>query len=463
MTPGLTSKDKASRQYLASYAEAEVAHLDGLALGSYNHCLVVPAHREAAECLPRIWPHRDPGLLLILVINSGTDNDHITGRMLANLLSAETPPSPANHPGNHSSHQQAGNLHFIQRADEPDLLVVDRCRPGRLIPLRQGVGLARKIGADLALALICRGLVRSTWINSTDADVSLPADYFADGQQCARGQQSARGQQNTGGQQIAAQLYPFSHQFSADLEVASRLYDIAMDYYVLGLRWAGSSYGFHSIGSTLSISAVHYARVRGFPKRNAAEDFYLLNKLAKTGTIALRQGQPILVDARLSDRAPFGTGPALAQISAMQTPIAEYRYYDPRIFGLLRIFLNNANNLLNTEPQLSFAAEPEIIAWLEASGLAGQLQRLRQSRAQQAVLQRFLRDWFDGFRTLKFIHFMRDEYYPSVSLDNICDGQLLPNMKVHDLDSIRLLHQHLQSLLVQTGTKTTSITAGAKP
>ncbi|MDP4874919.1 MAG: hypothetical protein NWR26_02695 [Pseudomonadales bacterium] len=438
----MTSDSKATRQYLATYAEAEVAQLDSLTLGTYHHCLVVPAHREAAECLQRIWPHQDPGLLLILVLNSGTEDDPITRRMLASLLPAATSPLFASH----LSIQQAGNLHLIQRHDQPDLLVVDRCQPGRLIPASQGVGLARKIGADLALALICKGLVGSPWINSTDADVSLPADYFST--EDKRAQAAA-----------AAQLHPFRHVFSADLELASRLYDIAMDYYVLGLRWAGSRYGFHSIGSTLSINARHYAQVRGFPRRNAAEDFYLLNKLAKTGTIALRSGQPILIEARLSDRAPFGTGPTLTHISAMHTPITEYHYYDPQIFSLLRTFLRHADNLLTMEPQRSFAAQPQIMAWIEASGLAAQVQRQRRTQTQTRVFQRFLRDWFDGFRTLKFIHFMRAEYYPSINLHSVCDGLILPVKPIHDLNDVRLLHQDLKLRLQQPATEAT-IAAG---
>ncbi len=51
------------------------------------------------------------------------------------------------------------------------VIVVDRVSaPWRLNP-KQGVGLARKIGTDLALALIEQGRIHSPWILQTDADV----------------------------------------------------------------------------------------------------------------------------------------------------------------------------------------------------------------------------------------------------------------------------------------------------
>ena len=64
------------------------------------------------------------------------------------------------------------------------------------------------------------------------------------------------------------------------------------------------------------INAEHYAQSAGFPKLAAGEDFYLLNKLAKIGKIIPLKiiNQPIYIQARISNRTPFGTGPALDKI-----------------------------------------------------------------------------------------------------------------------------------------------------
>ena len=406
------SPEKAQLQYLERYAEPEIHALEGLDIRRYAHCLVIPAHREPPESLIQVWPHADPGLLMIVVVNSWDSTDRISQLMLHNLTR-----EPA---------QQSGHLHYIHRSARPDLIIVDRCLPGRLIPRRQGVGLARKIGADVALALICSGAIESPLINSTDADVVLPNNYFDTPAPALS---------------TAAILQPFHHYFAAELELASKLYDISMYYYVRGLRYAGSGYAFHTIGSTLRINAKHYAQVRGFPKRNAAEDFYILNKLAKTGQIEINPGAAIRIQTRLSDRAPFGTGPALQTISSLAAPITDYAFYDPRVFHMLRIFLATAEQLHNQDPEICFRQTPEILNWLNHAGLRQLLGQ--QRRSLKPVFQRFLRDWFDGFQTLKFIHFMRDQYFPSMSLDSICDGTVLPEAHIQNLEAVRWLHRAL--------------------
>ena len=425
--------DKALTHYLANHVEAEVAHLKEMSLPRYQHTLVVPAHRERIEDINRVWAHQDPGLLIILVVNSWDTFDQISTDLLTDLL--------------HNASATLGNLSFVPRSAKPDLLVVDRCSPGRLLPRELGVGLARKIGADLALALINSGAITTNWIHSTDADVSLPPDYFSL-------PAPDRGD--------AAVIHSFQHRFSPELELASRLYDIAMHYYVLGLRWAGSRNSYHSIGSTLSISARHYARVRGFPRRNAGEDFYLLNKLVKSGRVSNagrfdvqpeHAGSVILIDARLSDRAPFGTGAALQTIAGLSAPITQYLYYDPRIFCLLRTFIQQLHQaqqtgqLFNRPPADCFADSPLIQRWLTDSGLHQMIVKQLGRRAEPHVLSRFLADWFDGFQTLKFIHYMRDAYYPSRGLNDICDGSVLPNMTVDCIGSVRALHQRLKGKL----------------
>ncbi|MFT4634052.1 MAG: hypothetical protein ACI96P_001348 [Candidatus Azotimanducaceae bacterium] len=425
--------DKALTHYLANHVETEVAHLNDLSLPHYQYCLVVPAHRERLEDVNSVWIHKDPGLLIILVVNSWDPLDRVSTDLLTNLL--------------FDASATSGNLSFVPRVAQPDLLVVDRCRPDQLIPRDRGVGLARKIGADLALALISKGTIETDWIHSTDADVYLPPDYFDLPRLDIKD---------------AAVIHSFQHRFSPKLELASRLYDIAMHYYVLGLRWAGSRNSHHSIGSTLSISARHYARVRGFPRRNAGEDFYLLNKLAKSGRVSTvgyfdvpsaQAGSVILIDARLSDRAPFGTGVALQTIAGLTAPIAQYLYYDPRIFDELRTFIQQLDEaqqtgqLFNSPMADCFVNSPLILRWLTDSGLSQMIVQQRARSAEPRVLQRFLSDWFDGFQTLKFIHYMRDTYYPSRCLNDICDGSVLPNMTVDDIDSVRALHQRLNSKL----------------
>lgn len=67
------------------------------------------------------------------------------------------------------------------------------------------------------------------------------------------------------------------------LHTTAHIYHLWLRLHALALRWAGSAYGFHSIGSTITANMFSYAAVRGFSHRNATENFNFLKKFAKTG------------------------------------------------------------------------------------------------------------------------------------------------------------------------------------
>ena len=86
-----------------------------------------------------------------------------------------------------------------------------------------------------------------------------------------------------------------------------------MSYYVNSLKAANSNYAYPTLGSTFAIHAETYAQVE-LSKRNAGEDFHLLNKIAKTSRIQYSTETTISLEARLSDRVPIGTRPSIKKI-----------------------------------------------------------------------------------------------------------------------------------------------------
>ena len=63
---------------------------------------------------------------------------------------------------------------------------------------------------------------------------------------------------------------------------------------------------------------------------------------------------------------------------------------------------------------------------------------------KKTVFDKFLTDWFDGFKTLKFIHFMRDQFLPSVPFSRLGEAPFLASGPVTDLASWRRqLHSRL--------------------
>ncbi len=381
-------QSKALRQYLAGYAENEVQLIPAIP-EQFDHCLVIPAFDETWQDLSEVWARVNGNYLVILVINAPSVHQ-ATLKLFARAAGDDG----------------SGQIRYIP--GEQPLLVIDRCTGTHTILPRHGVGLARKIGTDVALALISQGTVASRRINMTDADAILPADYF-------------KSPFDPGD---AAEVYPFEHIAEPGNEVPTCLYDLSTLYFAAGLNWAGSAYGYPSLGSTMAVNANHYAMVRGFPKKSAAEDFYLLNKLAKTGKVRRVAIPPIRLSGRLSTRVPFGTGPGIQKIMDLTSPLDQYQFYHPHGFALLKEFLDALNSYWRS-PEGLLACDPTTVAFAEENNLGELLDRQRRQIKSEPVFLRFVRAWFDGFRTLKFIHFHRAAGLDSVPVKSVLEAPFL--------------------------------------
>jgi hypothetical protein len=359
-------------RYLARYAQPEAAAAADLDTGHHANVLVIPCYDEASDFLDDLLPTGVRDLLVIVVVNAPDNSPADARGRTLNLLETLRAGS-ASLPLAVVPFSQASNVH---------LLVIDRVTGDRLIPRRQGVGLARKIGADCALALLAAGRIHSKWIHATDADVSLPDDYL-DAPRPGSG----------------TVLFPFRHTSpDAALQQRANLYELHLGYYVNRLASAGSPYAFHTLGSAMAMHGQAYAKVRGYPRRNAGEDFYLLNKLAKVDPIHRLAAPEIVIHARRSQRVPFGTGPALANIP--DRPEA-YLSYAAASFELLREVLHGMAGVVAGG---SWSASRSTDAVLAELGFFEALQAAQRQQRRPDTLRKALHQWFDGFRTLRFIH-----------------------------------------------------------
>jgi len=320
-------------KYLRQYAEPGTASVEDIAASEpWRQVVVIPVCNESTQILRPLPPGPGRSLMILVVNEAGTAPRHVS---VANQDFAAD--LPARFRMCWQSAAASGLTLYHDPASSRDVLLVDRFSDGRKFPPKGGVGQARKTGADLAACLIHQRRVRSTWIHCTDADVRLPQRYFTSS--------AALSEATT--QDTAALIYPFRHTVAADNKIneVTQLYEYSLRYYVAGLSFAHSPYAFHTIGSTMAVNAAHYAKVRGFPRRQAGEDFYLLNKLAKVGAVrqlsAETDCEPIDIGARLSDRVPFGTGAAVGRIMELEDPAREFQLYHPSVFGLLRGWLGS--------------------------------------------------------------------------------------------------------------------------
>lgn len=397
-------------QYLSRHAEPEAALADRLE-GSFGHVLVVPAYGEGQSLFDTLGsvPKGPRGATLVVVVfNARADSPervHETNRSSrARLFEAAKGSS------------ELGEAPPVSALAYPNgtVVVIDRAQPGHFLPEGQGVGLARKIGNDFALRLHAAGRIASPWIHNTDADTLLANDAFD--------QTEAVPEEGN-----AAALYFFAHRMGEDekLALAARLYEISLRYYVLGLAWAGSPYAYQAMGSCIAIRPAAYAAVRGFPRKNAAEDFYVLDKLAKVGTIARLAGTPFLLEGRISDRVPFGTGKALSQLLGKRGALAGFRLYHPATFAHLGAWLRALAAVARSGGRIENALEelPRESPFFKADLLVGSLEKMGAFTAMRAAIARsgdaptmlrHFHTWFDAFRTLKLIRALQSGGLPAL-------------------------------------------------
>jgi hypothetical protein len=390
----------------------------------WQNVVVIPAYRESTRLLERIqnMPVTGGRTLVILVLNRpDTDPDPQANSALRNALDK-------------LERSATGTLRM---SAELDLYVHDLDALSGPVQAKLGVGLVRKIGCDIAYKWHCEGAVSGTWICSTDADASLPPGYF----------QALREAPT----EAAAATFPFWHAAGKDAQCnrATALYELRLHHHVLGLEYAGSPYAWHSLGSCLAVTADAYARVRGFPRRAGGEDFYLLNKLAKTGPVIRLAGTCIALESRASDRVPFGTGPAVARISAAADPSTIPLFYHPACYQSLRALLAVVPDLQHSAPHqlpalMAMAGiEPALgeasSRALEAMGVAAALQHCRRQSRSPGQFSRQFHQWFDGFRTLKFIHALRAAGWLQCTLVELQQLQpsLWPSPDARTVDALR--------------------------
>ena len=307
---------------------------------------------------------------------------------------------------------QADNRSTLERLAAADrrwqglrLAWVDAAAPGRELSAGEGVGLARKLGCDLVLERFDWSRPGGPLLAMLDADTLVAADYLP------------ALEDHFAGARAGGATLPFRHPPADDPAVtaAGERYEVYLRGYLLGLSLAGSPYAYPTIGSTIACRAAAYLQAGGMNRRLAGEDFYFLQQLAKTGGVALLFGTLVEPAARLSDRFPFGTGPALGRQLAGDR--FQVDCHPQEAFRLLRAWLELAARAgpdTAGEQLLAAAATlaPELGAFLAERQLPRTWERLRRTHRTPAALRRAFHGWFDALQTRRLLHRLAAERCP---------------------------------------------------
>jgi hypothetical protein len=375
------SRDPLGR-YLARHAITSPWRVEGCREGLSAGCVVIPALGESQR--------------LFATLDSLAANPR---EFLSDFLVLVV----VNHREDAAQAEKQDNLETLRRLRLGGialrLALVDAASPGLELPAKTGgVGLARRIGLDLALPLLAPGAI----MVCLDADTLVEPSYLP---ALSAHFKNAR----AGGAVI-----PFCHQpgENSGEERAITLYELFLRHYVLGLERAGSPYAFHCVGSAMACTAAAYLKMGGMNPRSAGEDFYFLQQLQRTSGVAQVCGTLVRPAARSSHRVPFGTGKSIARIlSEGEESQSFYRADCFRILGEWLGLVDEGAALSGGALLAASAkAHPELASYLERAGFAAVWERLGGNCASPEALKVAFHGWFDALKTVRLIHHLSLSY-----------------------------------------------------
>lgn len=208
-------------------------------------------------------------------------------------------------------------LKRLSQVNDINLTIIDRSSKGHGWPDKaSGVGQARKA----LMERIAAEHDDNEIVVSLDADTDFAADYI-------RQAAGAVGHDGASG----ALCTPYYHRLAGDQRIDRTLlrYECYMRHYMVNMLEIGSPYAFTALGSAMAFTLKAYRHAGGITPLQGGEDFYLMQKLAKCGRIALLGGT-VYPQGRVSRRVPFGTGPAVAM--SMDSQAAKYPFYAKKSF-----------------------------------------------------------------------------------------------------------------------------------
>ncbi|MBT7444291.1 MAG: hypothetical protein HN790_10075, partial [Methylococcales bacterium] len=265
------------------------------------------------------------------------------------------------------------------------------------------VGLARKIGLDLATARF-ESIKKHGLLLNLDADCTVSLDYFTQVQSAFASKKMPAGH------------CQFAHALTGELDEpiyqGIARYELYLRYYQNALAYAGSPYAMYTIGSCIVVTTKAYAQSGGMNRRQAGEDFYFLQKLRGMGEVASISAM-VYPSTRYSNRVPFGTGKAIEQWvegdkeGYLTMPFQAFEDLKQLYLAVEWVYHNPEKY-----PEISVVMQ----AFLQQQQFLSKVQGMRlNSRAFKAFKKHF-QHWLNGFMCLKFIHFSEAECYPQEEL-----------------------------------------------
>lgn len=275
-----------------------------------------------------------------------------------------------------------------------------------------GVGLARKIGMDEAVARFHAARRDDGIIVCLDADCECAPNYLVAIEEHFGDHPCSPG----------CSIH-FEHPLDGDADAALYegiiRYELFLRYYLNGLKHAGFPHAHHTVGSSMAVRSSTYEQQGGMNRRQAGEDFYFLNKVIRLGGFSELHTTTVVPSPRASRRVPFGTGRAMQDWVAGRDHLQST--YAPESFEDLRRLFARAGSFYEQCPSdwgPMRTLPDSIIEYLRECEFTHKLVEMQANTASaDAFLKRFFA-WFDAFRAFKFVRWAGAHYHPSEPLES---------------------------------------------
>ena len=331
----------------------------------------------------------------------------------------------------------AKTIDFIQSLPYSNIQLIDKTSKGNGWGSKDhGVGWARKLLMDT----INESADISDIIISLDADTTINQHYFKSVVDLFREQPEALALSN-----------PYYHQLTDDDNVNSAIlrYEIYMRNYAINMLDIDSPYSFTALGSAIAFPIKSYRMINGMAPKKSGEDFYFLQRIRKSGKLAVWNNETVYPASRFSDRVFFGTGPAMIKGSSGNWE--SYPIYHYELFEKIKATYNCFSSLFTQD-----IYTPLDDFFFETFRDAQFWKPFRKNYKTEFNFIQACHNKFDGLRVLQFLKSRQTIEDNQSLLSNLHKWKLqdsIPiNFNLHssntiDLNKIRnLLHEKEQML-----------------
>ena len=267
-----------------------------------------------------------------------------------------------------------------------------------------GAGLPRKLGMEEAIRHF-QG-EKAGIIASLDADCLVATNYLTE---IYRNFKEYR---------LHSATIEFHHSvenldMTDPLRTAAVSYENYLRYYRQALEFCAYPYPYFTIGSAFAVTAETYIRAGGMGKQQSGEDFYFLQKVFPLGRTRFIDTTCVYPAARVSDRVPFGTGPALQKMVS-ENQLSKFSY-QVEAFKTLKVFFCKIDSFFKKDSNVieEYIKDlPEyFLLFLKKDGFLSKIEEINRHTSSLSNFRKRFFYYFNAFKILKYLNFVHPSYF----------------------------------------------------